>query len=73
MASAVPSSDREETWPGCACLPGTLTRVFSTLIGGRGYYAITPVDAFTWGGYYAPRALVWNSRWVTTRGIVESR
>ena len=56
------------------CLPAwDSDAVFSTLIGGSGHYAITPVDPFTWGGYYAPRALVWNSRWVTTRGIVESR
>src|ERR1700734_2829052 len=46
---------------------------FSTLIGGSGYYAITPVDPYTWGGYYDRRSLVWNSRWVTARGIVESR
>ena len=56
------------------CLPAwDSDAVFSTLIGGSGYYAITPVDPFTWGGYYDRRSLVWNSRWVTTRGIVESR
>ena len=28
--------------------------VFSSLIGGRGGYAITPVEPFVWGGYYEP-------------------
>jgi alpha,alpha-trehalase len=56
------------------CLPSwDSDAAFSTLIGGTGFYAITPVDPFTWGGYYDQRSLVWNSRWVTTRGIVESR
>ena len=26
-----------------------------------------------WGGHYAPRSLIWNSRWVTSDGIIESR
>ena len=47
--------------------------VFSTLIGGAGCYALTPTGRFTWGGYYAPRSLIWNSRWVTADGIIESR
>jgi hypothetical protein len=47
--------------------------VFSTLIGGAGCYAVTPLERHTWGGYYEPRTLVWNSRWVTTSGIVECR
>jgi alpha,alpha-trehalase len=56
------------------CLPAWDSEAaFSTLIGGRGYYAVTPIDPYTWGGYYDRRSLVWNSRWVTTRGIVESR
>jgi GH15 family glucan-1,4-alpha-glucosidase len=46
---------------------------FSTLIGGNGFYAVTPVGPYTWGGYYDRRSLIWNSRWVTTHGIVESR
>jgi GH15 family glucan-1,4-alpha-glucosidase len=46
---------------------------FSTLIGGSGFYAVTPVGPYTWGGYYDRRSLIWNSRWVTTHGIVESR
>jgi hypothetical protein len=46
---------------------------FSMLIGGNGCYAVTPLSRFTWGGYYDRRSLIWNSRWVTTDGIVESR
>jgi hypothetical protein len=42
--------------------------VFSSLIGGRGVYAICPVDRFVWGGFYEPRSLIWRSRWVTDSG-----
>ncbi len=47
--------------------------VFSQLIGGRGVYAVTPVDPFVWGGYYEPGSLIWRSRWTTTRGTTECR
>jgi hypothetical protein len=47
--------------------------VFSSLIGGRGAYAITPVLPFVWGGYYEPASLIWRSRWVTNSGIIECR
>ncbi|HET6818692.1 MAG TPA: glycoside hydrolase family 15 protein [Mycobacteriales bacterium] len=48
--------------------------VFSTLIGGKGLYAVTPdVDRHVWGGYYEPGSLIWRSRWATSEGIVESR
>jgi hypothetical protein len=47
--------------------------VFSVLVGGAGGYGITPVGRYTWGGYYTRRSLIWNSRWVTADGIVESR
>ena len=47
--------------------------VFSTLIGGGGCYAVTPRERFTWGGYYDVRSLIWNSRWVTTTGVIECR
>jgi GH15 family glucan-1,4-alpha-glucosidase len=48
--------------------------VFSTLIGGRGVYAVTPEGArFVWGGSYEDRSLIWHSRWVTTTGIIECR
>ncbi|MGI8753533.1 MAG: glycoside hydrolase family 15 protein [Acidimicrobiales bacterium] len=47
--------------------------VFSSLIGGRSLYAITPVERYTWGGYYEPGTLIWRSRWVTGHGIIECR
>lgn len=47
--------------------------VFSSLIGGPGGYAITPVDQHVWGGYYEEGSLIWRSRWVTHRGVIESR
>jgi hypothetical protein len=47
--------------------------VFSSLIGGEGTYAITPVDRFVWGGYYEDRSLIWRSRWVTDNAIIECR
>jgi hypothetical protein len=47
--------------------------VFASLIGGSGLYVVSPLDTYTWGGYYEPRSLIWRSRWVTTSAIVESR
>ncbi|GAA2371302.1 glycoside hydrolase family 15 protein [Dactylosporangium salmoneum] len=48
--------------------------VFAGLLGGRGQYAVTPIDVrYVWGGCYDPGSLVWTSRWVTTGGIVHSR
>ena len=47
--------------------------VFSTLIGGAGCYALTPIGRYVWGGHYAPRSLIWISRWVTSDGTIESR
>ena len=47
--------------------------VFSTLIGGEGVFAVTPVERFVWGGYYEDGTLIWRSRWVTTTAIVECR
>jgi alpha,alpha-trehalase len=48
--------------------------VFSSLIGGAGLYAVTPVDPrFVWGGYYEEGSLIWRSRWITTDGIIECR
>jgi GH15 family glucan-1,4-alpha-glucosidase len=47
--------------------------VFSSLIGSRGAYAVTPVEPFVWGGYYEPSSLIWRSRWVTNSGIIECR
>ena len=45
---------------------------FSTLIGGQGTYAVTPLSRFVWGGYYE-RGLIWCGRWVTDEGTVECR
>lgn len=47
--------------------------VFSSLIGGAGTYAVTPVGRFVWGGYYEDGSLIWRSRWITETGIVECR
>lgn len=47
--------------------------VFSSLIGGRGLFAVTPVERFVWGGYYEPGTLIWRSRWVTTSSTIECR
>jgi GH15 family glucan-1,4-alpha-glucosidase len=46
--------------------------VFSSLLGGRGHYAVTPADDhFVWGGHYEQDSLIWTSRWVTENGEVE--
>ncbi len=47
--------------------------VFSSLLGGRGGYAITPTRPFVWGGFYEEGTLIWRSRWVTGAGIIECR
>ncbi|WP_433604897.1 glycoside hydrolase family 15 protein [Dactylosporangium sp. CA-139114] len=48
--------------------------VFTSLLGGGGGYAITPIDErFVWGGFYEPGSLIWTSRWVTTDAITHSR
>jgi hypothetical protein len=47
--------------------------VFSALVGGPGNYAVTPEDRFVWGGQYETGSLIWRSRWVTERGIIECR
>ncbi|WP_036571774.1 glycoside hydrolase family 15 protein [Nocardioides sp. URHA0032] len=48
--------------------------VFSSLLGGRGEYTVSPIDRrFVWGGHYEQDSLVWRSRWVTTRSVIESR
>jgi hypothetical protein len=53
------------------CGPGWHSgSVFSSLIGGKGVYAIWPVDRFVWGGFYEPRSLIWRSRWVTDTGSI---
>jgi GH15 family glucan-1,4-alpha-glucosidase len=47
--------------------------VFCSLIGGRGTYAVTPLERHVWGGYYEDGSLIWRSRWVTESGIIECR
>ncbi|AJF69521.1 glycoside hydrolase family 15 protein [Streptomyces vietnamensis] len=47
--------------------------VFAALIGGDGWYSVTPDGPFVWGGYYEPGSLIWRSRWIGTDGIVECR
>ncbi|WP_433590656.1 glycoside hydrolase family 15 protein [Nocardia sp. CA-145437] len=47
--------------------------VFDTLIGGSSVYSVTPDERCVWGGYYDPRTLIWNSRWVTGSTVIECR
>lgn len=47
--------------------------IFSTLIGGRGLYALTPRGRFVWGGYYEDGTLIWRSRWITSESVIECR
>ncbi|MFC0005584.1 glycoside hydrolase family 15 protein [Micromonospora siamensis] len=57
------------------CAPGwSDPAVFSTLLGGAGRFLVTPAGGrYVWGGHYEPGSLIWQSRWVTGDGIVESR
>lgn len=57
------------------CFPGWADpALFSSLIGGVGGYAVTPIgSSYVWGGYYEEGSLIWRSRWVTQTGIIESR
>jgi GH15 family glucan-1,4-alpha-glucosidase len=47
--------------------------IFSSLLGGRSSFAVTPTERFVWGGYYEDGTLIWRSRWVTDDGIIECR
>jgi hypothetical protein len=48
--------------------------VFSSLVGGSGVFAVTPLSPrYVWGGHYDDGTLIWTSRWVTQDGIVECR
>lgn len=47
--------------------------LFSSLIGGPGAYAVSPVGTYVWGGFYEAGTLIWHSRWITDGGIVECR
>ncbi len=44
--------------------------VLSSLLGGRGVYAVTPVGRFVWGGHYEASSLIWRNRWVTDSGAI---
>ncbi|WP_369070070.1 glycoside hydrolase family 15 protein [Kineococcus terrestris] len=41
--------------------------VFSSLLGGRGLFAVSPTHPYVWGGWYEPATLVFRHRW-TSRG-----
>ncbi len=48
--------------------------LFSSLLGGRSGYAVTPAEPRSvWGGRYEDGTLIWRGRWVTTTGIIECR
>jgi hypothetical protein len=48
--------------------------VFSSLLGGRGLYAVTPDSSrYVWGGHYEQDSLIWRSRWVATDAVIECR
>src|SRR5256885_12479835 len=47
--------------------------VFSSLIGGAGNYAVTPVGRFVWGGYHEPGSLIWRSPWAVDCAVGQSR
>src|SRR5690349_8348567 len=56
------------------CFPGWHDpSVFTSLIGGAGFYRVMPRGPFTWGGHHEPGSLVWRSRWVSRAGVVECR
>jgi GH15 family glucan-1,4-alpha-glucosidase len=46
---------------------------FAALIGSRGHYLVQPKGRWVWGGSYEDGTLIWQSRWVTEKGIFESR
>ncbi|MFG3200895.1 glycoside hydrolase family 15 protein [Streptomyces sp. NPDC048192] len=48
--------------------------VFSSLIGGCGYFGVQPEDRWhVWGGYYEDGTLIRVSRWLTADSVVECR
>lgn len=60
---------------GWLCVPRwDSDSVFSSMMGGPGYYSLCPSDPwYVWGGYYEEGSLIWRSRWVTSTGILECR
>ncbi|MFG2794094.1 glycoside hydrolase family 15 protein [Streptomyces sp. NPDC048419] len=48
--------------------------LFSSLVGGDGYFAVEPTDPWhVWGGAYEEGTLIWVSRWVTADCVIECR
>lgn len=48
--------------------------LFSTLIGGQGWYEVRPTTRYVWGGHYEDGTLIWRDRWVTSDGsVIECR
>jgi alpha,alpha-trehalase len=60
---------------GFLCVPDwDSPAVFTSLLGGRGHYTITPASPHhVWGGSYAPSTLIWTSRWTTPEGVTTCR
>ena len=68
---AVVSPHGEIVW---LCAPSwDSPAVFAALLGGRGGFAVRPVDRHVWGGYYEPGSLIFRNRFITDGGIVECR
>ena len=57
------------------CFPGWADpSVFSSLVGGHGWFSVRPAGRFVWGGHYEEGSLVWRSHWVLAGGaMVECR
>lgn len=70
--AALVSPSGEIAW---MCMPSwDSAAVFSSLLGGQGFYAVTPVGRYVWGGYYEMSSLIWRNRWTLSDGsILESR
>lgn len=47
--------------------------VFSALLGGDGWWSVSPRGRHVWGGYYEDGSLIWRSRWVTDGAVIECR
>ncbi len=47
--------------------------LFAGLMGSGGVYQIAPKGRSVSGGYYEDGTLIWNSRWITDQGALETR
>ncbi len=47
--------------------------VFAGLLGSGGMFRVAPAERCVPGGHYEDGTLIWHGRWVTARGIIESR